>query len=220
MRHFADPEHFASAVGETLGASDWCVIDQSRVDRFADVTGDRQWPHSAGPAAVSGPFGGPVAHGFLTLALLPMLLADIFEISGVRLTLNKEVRRARFRAPVRVGDRIRAVATLASARTKAAGCWDATISIVIELAPEHRNACTAELSLLLFTDTSAMTKTGPTGTSGGSVNACPISRDSGGKTNVDFLHPWTAGDQDRYPCAAAAWFPAAQAAIGPSGEHP
>ncbi len=98
-------------VGRDLGTSDWVEMTQDRVDRFADATGDRQWIHvDPERAARESPFGGPVAHGYLTLSLLPMLLPQIIEITGFRLTVNYGTEKVRFPAPVPVGSRVRASA--------------------------------------------------------------------------------------------------------------
>ncbi len=98
-------------VGRGLGTSDWLEITQEMVDRFADATGDHQWIHvDVERATAESPFGGPVAHGYLTLSLLPMLLPQIVEITGFRLTVNYGTEKVRFPAPVPVGSRVRATA--------------------------------------------------------------------------------------------------------------
>ncbi|MFP5371083.1 MAG: MaoC family dehydratase, partial [Actinomycetes bacterium] len=98
-------------VGRQLGTSDWVEIGQDMVDRFAAATGDHQWIHvDPERAARESPFGGPIAHGYLTLSLLPMLMPQIVEITGFRLTVNYGTERVRFPAPVPVGSRVRASA--------------------------------------------------------------------------------------------------------------
>jgi acyl dehydratase len=98
-------------VGQELGVSDWVEITQERVDQFADATGDHQWIHvDPERAAKESPFGGPIAHGYLTLSLLPMLLPQIIEITGFTLTVNYGTEKVRFPAPVPVGSRVRATA--------------------------------------------------------------------------------------------------------------
>ena len=98
-------------VGQHLGSSDWVEITQEMVNRFAEATGDHQWIHvDPERAAKESPFGGPIAHGYLTLSLLPMLLPQIVEITGFKLTVNYGTEKVRFPAPVPVGSRVRASA--------------------------------------------------------------------------------------------------------------
>src|SRR3954467_4779702 len=103
-------------VGQPLGYSDWVTITQEQVNRFADATGDHQWIHvDPERAAKESPFGGPIAHGYLTLSLLPMLVPQIVEITGFRMGVNYGTEKVRFPSPVPVGSRGRAGATLESA---------------------------------------------------------------------------------------------------------
>ncbi len=94
-------------VGKVLGSSEWLTIDQARIDQFAAVTGDDQWIHVDPLRAAAGPFGTTVAHGHLTLSLLPVMVRTAFEIADVRMTLNYGLNRVRFPAPVPVGSRLR-----------------------------------------------------------------------------------------------------------------
>jgi acyl dehydratase len=103
-------------VGQHLGHSEWVTVTQEQVNLFAEATGDAQWIHvDVERAARESPFGGPVAHGFLTLSLLPMLMPQILEITGFRMGVNYGTEKVRFPAPVPVGSRVRAGATLESA---------------------------------------------------------------------------------------------------------
>jgi acyl dehydratase len=103
-------------VGQQLGTSDWVEITQQMVDEFAEATNDRQWIHvDPERARRESPFGGPIAHGYLTLSLLPMLLPQIVEIGGFRMGVNYGTEKVRFPAPVPVGSRVRAGATMDSA---------------------------------------------------------------------------------------------------------
>jgi acyl dehydratase len=103
-------------VGQQLGHSDWVEVTQEMVNRFADATGDHQWIHvNPERAAKESPFGGPIAHGYLTLSLLPSLVPQIVEITGFRMGVNYGTEKVRFPAPVPVGSRVRAAATLESA---------------------------------------------------------------------------------------------------------
>jgi acyl dehydratase len=105
FEHLADLE---ALIGETLGSSEWITIEQSRIDRFADATGDHQWIHVDPVLAAKGPFGTPIAHGFLTLSLLPAFFETAFAVSDVRMGVNYGLNRVRFTAPVPVGSRLRA----------------------------------------------------------------------------------------------------------------
>ena len=103
-------------VGTGLGTSDWYEVTQDHVNKFADATGDHQWIHvDVERAKRESPFGGPVAHGYLTLSLIPSLLPQIVEISGFRMGVNYGTEKVRFPSPVPVGSQVRAGATLASA---------------------------------------------------------------------------------------------------------
>ncbi|RJF98540.1 MaoC family dehydratase [Noviherbaspirillum saxi] len=95
-------------VGESLGASDWIVIDQARINIFADATGDHQWIHVDPERAAKGPFGAPIAHGFLTLSLLPVFMGTAFEIRGSTMGVNYGLNKVRFMRPVPVNSRLRA----------------------------------------------------------------------------------------------------------------
>ena len=103
-------------VGQHLGYSDWVQVTQEQVQQFADATGDHQWIHvDVERAKKESPFGGPVAHGYLTLSLIPSLLPEIVDITGFRMGVNYGTEKVRFPSPVPVGSRVRAGATLASA---------------------------------------------------------------------------------------------------------
>jgi acyl dehydratase len=120
-------------VGRGLGTSDWLEITQEMVDRFADATGDHQWIHvDVERATAESPFGGPVAHGYLTLSLLPMLLPQIVEITGFRLTVNYGTEKVRFPAPVPVGSRVRATAVCDSV-TPIEGGVQMLVTVTVEV---------------------------------------------------------------------------------------
>jgi acyl dehydratase len=120
-------------VGRGLGTSDWLEITQEMVDRFADATGDHQWIHvDVERATAESPFGGPVAHGYLTLSLLPMLLPQIVEITGFRLTVNYGTEKVRFPAPVPVGSRVRATAVCDSV-TPVEGGVQMLVTVTVEV---------------------------------------------------------------------------------------
>src|ERR1700734_3560210 len=114
MRIFHNLDEFAKAAGPELGASDWLTVDQERIDEFAEATGDHQWIHVDPERAAAGPFGTTVAHGFLTLSLVPYFSTQLRSVEGVRMGINYGLDRVRFPTPVPVGSRLRARATLIS----------------------------------------------------------------------------------------------------------
>ena len=116
MRTFQSLAELPALVGQEVATSDWITVTQEQVNLFADATGDHQWIHvDPERAAKESPFGGPIAHGYLTLSLLPMLATQIVEITGFRLTVNYGTEKVRFPAPVPVGSRVRGSAVLDSA---------------------------------------------------------------------------------------------------------
>jgi acyl dehydratase len=143
MRIFRDVEGLQKAVGERLGESDWLAIDQDRVDGFADATGDHQWIHVDPERAKGGPFGTTIAHGYLTLALVPALTRQIFTVDGASMAINYGVDRVRFVAPVPVGSRVRAVTELVAAEPVGAGV-QTTFRTTVELEGSPKPACVAE----------------------------------------------------------------------------
>ena len=101
------------SVGDTFGPGPWLAVEQSRIDAFADATGDDQWIHVDPARAAAGPFGGTVAHGYLTLSLLPLLARDLYKPEGLRLALNYGLNKVRFPAPLPSGSSVRATAEVA-----------------------------------------------------------------------------------------------------------
>jgi len=132
-----------AAVGRTLGTSDWMEVTQDRVDQFADATGDHQWIHVDPVRAAAGPFGGPIAHGYLTLSLSNALLPEIVEIRGFSAGVNYGTGKVRFPSPVKVGSRIRARAELTAADDVAGGV-QTTVVITIEVEGSDKPACVIE----------------------------------------------------------------------------
>ncbi|MEO5732777.1 MAG: MaoC family dehydratase [Rubrivivax sp.] len=137
-------------VGQELGCSDWITVDQSRIDRFAEATGDHQWIHVDPARAQAGPFGATVAHGFLTLSLLPMLFEQGFSIGDVRMGINYGLNRVRFMAPVRVGSRLRGRFKLLAWEPLEGGAQLVT-EATIELEGSAKPACVAEAVSRRFT---------------------------------------------------------------------
>jgi len=152
MRTFTSAEQLQQAVGEELGTSDWVLIDQARVDRFADATDDHQWIHVEPERAAQGPFGGTIAHGYLTLSLLPRFGWEIYRVENVTTGINYGLNRVRFIHPVRVGSRIRSTATLVSV-TELPGGLQLVVSqrVDVEVDGTPKPACIAEtISRVLF----------------------------------------------------------------------
>jgi acyl dehydratase len=131
--------------GQLLGASEWFEVTQERVDTFADATDDHQWIHvDAGRAQRESPFGGPIAHGYLTLSLLTPLYKQVLQVSDAVMGLNYGMNKVRFPAPVPVGSRIRLTATLIGV-TEIAGGLQLTVGAVVEREGGAKPVCIAEL---------------------------------------------------------------------------
>jgi acyl dehydratase len=149
MRVFTTLDDVSAAVGEELGTSEWLSVDQERVDQFADATGDHQWIHVDVERARSGPFGGTIAHGYLTLSLVPFLGSQVFGLETPGAKLNYGVNKVRFPSPLLVGSRIRAHVTVADVADLAAG-KQLTLKYVIEIEGSDKPACVAETVVLLL----------------------------------------------------------------------
>jgi len=148
MRTFASLQEFVAAKGESLGVSEWHTVTQDQVNSFADATGDHQWIHVDVERAASGPFGGTIAHGYLTLSMVPVLQMEIFRINGLTMGINYGLDRLRFPSPVPVGSSIRAEATLTDVRETPLG-WLASIRLRVEVEGQQKAACVAD-TLSLF----------------------------------------------------------------------
>ena len=131
------------AVGRHLGYSEWIRIDQERVNLFAQATGDHQWIHVDPERAKTGPFGTPIAHGYLTLSLSNYFLPQILDVQGISMGVNYGSDKVRFPAPVKVGDRIRGGAELVAA-TDVTGGVQTTVDITIEIEGSAKPACVIE----------------------------------------------------------------------------
>src|SRR6266498_2464181 len=118
---FTGVDEVVHAVGTQLGETEWLEITQEQVNTFADATGDHQWIHVDPERAAEGPFGGPVAHGYLTLAMLPMLLSEIVSVSDAVMGVNYGTEKIRFTSPVPVGSRVRAHAKLLKTQRREIG---------------------------------------------------------------------------------------------------
>jgi acyl dehydratase len=149
MRTFTSPAELAGAVGEPIGPGRWYRVDQDRVDLFADATDDHQWIHVDAQRAAAGPFGGTVAHGYLTLSLLPALVSGLYRVDGVRMGVNYGLNRVRFPAPLRVGTPIRATALIAGVESVPGGLQVVT-SVTVEGAGGGKPVCVAETVSRLY----------------------------------------------------------------------
>jgi acyl dehydratase len=144
MRTFESVTELAAAKGETIGQSDWVTITQKEVNLFADATGDHQWIHVDPERAAKGPFGTTIAHGFMTLSLLPRLLHDIYEVKGIKLAVNYGLNKVRFPAPVPVGSKIRAQSSLVDVDGLGNGAVQVTLSTIVEIEGSAKPACVVE----------------------------------------------------------------------------
>jgi len=136
-------EELKALTGRDLGHTDWLQIDQNRVDTFADATDDHQWIHVDPERAATGPFGGTIAHGYLTLALLIPLMTELLDVSGVRMSINYGLEKVRFPAPVPVGAKIRLKGRVASADEVAGDGVQITIDFTVEIEGSEKPACVA-----------------------------------------------------------------------------
>jgi acyl dehydratase len=143
VKHFARLEDLRAMAGQDLGSSEWITLDQARIDLFAQATGDHQWIHTDPARAAQGPFGGTVAHGFLTLALMPEMLDTAFAIADVRMGVNYGLNRVRFPAPVRAGSRLRGHFKLLAYEPLPGGA-QLTVEVTMQLEGATKPACVAE----------------------------------------------------------------------------
>ena len=118
---FPSPDALLDAAGTELGPSEWLLIDQERIDRFAEATGDHQWIHQDAERAAAGPFGSTIAHGFLSLSLLSVLMFELLHVDGTALIINAGSDRVRFLTPVKVGTRVRARSVVTGAERTPTG---------------------------------------------------------------------------------------------------
>ncbi|MDX6351853.1 MAG: hypothetical protein QOF84_6643 [Streptomyces sp.] len=142
-RTFASPDELRAAVGEDLGTTDWLEVDQKRIDLFAEATGDHQWIHVDPEKAAQGPFGTTIAHGYLTLSLIPQFTAGLLTVEGVKMGVNYGVNKVRFPAPVPVGSRLRASSRIAELTDVPGGIQLVTV-VTIEREGGDKPVCVAE----------------------------------------------------------------------------
>jgi acyl dehydratase len=135
---------FSDLIGKELGPTEWLDVDQDRIDRFADATGDHQWIHVDPERAAAGPFGTTVAHGYLTLSLLPLLMTDALSLTGYSMGINYGVNKVRFPAPVPSGSKVRATFTVQSV-DEVPGGEQGVVLAVVEREGGDKPVCVAEL---------------------------------------------------------------------------
>ncbi|MHB9862851.1 MaoC family dehydratase [Streptomyces sp. YIM S03343] len=142
-RIFTSVDELKAAVGEQLEYTDWLEIDQKRIDLFADATGDHQWIHVDPGKAAAGPFGTTIAHGYLTLSLLPLFGPQLMRVEGVTMGVNYGSNKVRFPAPVPVGSRVRSTATITGVEEVTGGV-QVTVAFVVEREGGEKPVCVAE----------------------------------------------------------------------------
>ncbi|GAB3687774.1 MaoC family dehydratase [Saccharopolyspora tripterygii] len=143
MKVFASKDEILAAKGEKLGTSEWLTITQEQVNTFADATHDHQWIHVDVEKAQQGPFGTPIAHGFLTLSLLPKLNSETFRVDNVRMGINYGLNKVRFPSPVPVGARVRSTTELIDV-TEIEGGLQLAVKATVEIEGADKPACVAE----------------------------------------------------------------------------
>lgn len=140
-----------SFIGQRLGPTEWTTIGQQQIDAFASATGDHQWIHVDGERARrESPFGGPIAHGYLTLSLVPALLPKLVDVQGVRMAVNSGLEKMRLPAPVPAGARVRMSGEFKYVREMPGGAARATIGIHFEVEGGNKPACIADVVYLYF----------------------------------------------------------------------
>lgn len=148
MRLFKDATELASMAGQEIGVSGWHTLDQAQIQAFADATLDQQWIHTDPERAAGGPFGSTVAHGYLSLSMLPYLAGQVYRVEGAAMIINYGLNKVRFPAPARANSRIRDRLTLASV-TETANGRQLQFHHMVELEGSQKPACIAETVSLL-----------------------------------------------------------------------
>jgi len=143
VRVFNGADELKAAVGEQLGASDWVTVDQKQIDTFAEATGDHQWIHVDVEKAKDGPFGGTIAHGYLTLSLLPVFSAQVYKVENVKMGINYGLNKVRFTSPVPVNSRLRGSFELLEV-SEVKDSLQVVNKVTVEIEGSERPACVAE----------------------------------------------------------------------------
>jgi acyl dehydratase len=144
MRVFNTPHELKDCVGEDLGATDWLEITQDRINTFADATGDHQWIHVDVEKAKQGPFGAPIAHGYLTASLANLFLPQLMEVQGTSMGVNYGCDKIRFPSPVPVDSKIRGKGAITTVEETKDGGIQVKVTITIEIEANDRPACIIE----------------------------------------------------------------------------
>lgn len=144
MRIFNGVDELKAAAGTQVGVSDWVTVSQHQIDLFAEATGDHQWIHVDAEKAEAGPFGTTIAHGFLTLSLLPVLIAQVYRVDGVRMGINYGLNKVRFTSPLPVGSKVRGSIELVDVSDAKDGSVQVTNMVTVEIADAQRPALVAE----------------------------------------------------------------------------
>jgi acyl dehydratase len=143
VKRFSGLEELVAAQGSQLGPTDWLEVTQERVNLFADATDDHQWIHVDPERAASGPFGGTIAHGLLTLSLLPYFTSQMYTVGNIAMAINYGYNKVRFITPVKVGAKIRARAEIANVE-QLSGAVQATLTTTVEIEGSDKPAAVAE----------------------------------------------------------------------------
>ncbi|MCM3920503.1 MaoC family dehydratase [Frankia sp. AiPs1] len=149
MRVYETVSDLAADVGAEIGVSGWVDVSQKVVDAFADATGDRQWIHVDPERAARGPYGATIAHGYLTLSLVPVLLMEVYTVTDVSSVINYGADGVRFPAPVRIPARLRGRVTLASVEPSGAG-QRVVFAVTVEVEGESKPACVVRVTYLMI----------------------------------------------------------------------
>ena len=150
MKSYETLAELQGLVGEVVGTSDWVAIDQQRINTFAEATGDHQWIHTDPERAAQGPFGGTIAHGFLTLSLLPTFMTNAFELRNVKMGVNYGMNKVRFVQPVPVDSRLRGHFKVLSFEPLEGNGAQVTYEMTVEIEGATKPACVAETILRVF----------------------------------------------------------------------
>ena len=144
MRTIKGIEELKQLAGQELGSGDWHEVTQEQINQFAEATGDHQWIHTDVERAKKGPFGGPIAHGYFTLPIIPVLLRDVMSVEGMRMGINYGLNKLRFPAPVPIGSKIRANVKCASVE-EVSGGLQGTFDVTVEVDGQDKPGCVAQV---------------------------------------------------------------------------
>ncbi|MNM43476.1 MaoC family dehydratase [Pseudomonas jessenii] len=150
MKSYESLAELQGLVGQVVGTSDWVVIDQQRINTFAQATGDHQWIHTDPERAAQGPFGKTISHGFLTLSLLPTFMTNAFELRNVKMGVNYGMNKVRFIQPVPVDSRLRGHFKVLSFEPLEGNGAQVTYEMIVEIEGATKPACVAETILRVF----------------------------------------------------------------------